>query len=32
LLGGIILVLVLAFPFGIVGGLLRLAAPWRKSP
>jgi branched-chain amino acid transport system permease protein len=32
LLGGIILVLVLAFPFGVVGGLLRLVAPWQKSP
>lgn len=32
LLGGIILLLVLAFPFGVVGGLLRLGAPWRKSP
>jgi branched-chain amino acid transport system permease protein len=32
LLGGIIVLLVFAFPFGIVGGLLRLVAPWHKSP
>ncbi len=31
LLGGIILVLVLAFPAGLAGGLLRLAARWRSS-
>ncbi len=30
LLGGIILVLVLAFPAGLAGGLLRLAARWRS--
>ncbi|MFY9893614.1 MAG: ABC transporter permease [Xanthobacteraceae bacterium] len=31
LLGGIILVLVLAFPAGLAGGFLRLAARWRSS-
>jgi branched-chain amino acid transport system permease protein len=31
LLGGIILVLVLAFPSGLTGGLVRLAARWRSS-
>jgi branched-chain amino acid transport system permease protein len=31
LLGGIILVLVLAFPAGLVGGLLRLTARWRST-
>ncbi len=31
LLGGIILVLVLAFPMGLAGGALRLAARWRRS-
>jgi branched-chain amino acid transport system permease protein len=31
LLGGIILLLVLAFPSGVVGAFLRLAAPWHKS-
>ncbi len=31
LLGGIILVLVLVFPAGLVGGLLRIAARWRSS-
>jgi branched-chain amino acid transport system permease protein len=30
LLGGIILVLVLAFPSGLVGGFLRIAARWRR--
>ena len=30
LLGGIILVLVLAFPAGLVGAALRLAARWRS--
>jgi branched-chain amino acid transport system permease protein len=30
LLGGIILVLVLAFPMGLAGGVLRLAARWRR--
>jgi branched-chain amino acid transport system permease protein len=32
LLGGVILLLVLAFPAGIVGGLARLAAGWRRLP
>jgi len=31
LLGGIILLVVLAFPLGVVGGFLRLVAPWHKS-
>jgi branched-chain amino acid transport system permease protein len=31
LLGGIILVLVLAFPSGLTGGFVRLAARWRSS-
>ncbi len=31
LLGGIILVLVLAFPMGLAGGALRLATRWRRS-
>jgi branched-chain amino acid transport system permease protein len=32
LLGGIILLLVLAFPAGIVGGLTKLGAAWRRRP
>src|SRR5437763_2632364 len=32
LLGGVILLLVLAFPAGIVGGLIRLAPAWRSRP
>ncbi len=32
LLGGIILLLVLVFPAGIVGGLAKLGAAWRRRP